>query len=177
MNSASQLRKEEKQAKKKLSAALLVLLLVRKPSRVNTAFIGAVYDTTVDTLDVEPTKEDAKLLHLAAAGLATRLVASILYQQMEDEDLRYAEAAESAVGNAQGKIGQIVATELFREHNDRVAERSAWVEWNAVLDSRTCEECRDLHGEIFKVEELKDTPPLHVSCRCILEWVDSPEAD
>ena len=49
------------------------------------------------------------------------------------------------------------------------------VEWLTVLDDRECEECNDLNGEIFPIDDHPDCP-LHVNCRCtLLPKIEIPE--
>lgn len=39
--------------------------------------------------------------------------------------------------------------------------------WIAILDLKTCSECRNLHGKIYCLEERPESePPLHERCRC-----------
>lgn len=41
------------------------------------------------------------------------------------------------------------------------------VRWLTELDQRVCEDCDDLHGKIFKIDEVPDPP--HYGCRCYIE--------
>lgn len=39
--------------------------------------------------------------------------------------------------------------------------------WIAVLDLKTCLECRSRHGQIYQMDEIPDIePPLYPNCRC-----------
>ena len=39
--------------------------------------------------------------------------------------------------------------------------------WRAILDLKTCIDCRSRHGQIYSINEVVDpSPPLHVNCRC-----------
>ena len=39
--------------------------------------------------------------------------------------------------------------------------------WRAILDLKTCIECRSRHGQIYQINEVVDPePPLHINCRC-----------
>ena len=39
--------------------------------------------------------------------------------------------------------------------------------WKAILDLRTCTDCRSRHGQIYSIDEIPDVqPPLHPNCRC-----------
>ena len=45
--------------------------------------------------------------------------------------------------------------------------------WKAIVDLRTCFSCRTTHGKIYCADEQIDSkPPLHVRCRCEIEWLD-----
>jgi len=65
---------------------------------------------------------------------------------------------------------------IARTEISRVANESALnnfkkndiekVEYLAVLDDRTDEECASLNGKIFTVEEARGFLPRHVNCRC-----------
>lgn len=39
--------------------------------------------------------------------------------------------------------------------------------WRAILDLKTCIDCRSRHGQIYSIDEVVNpSPPLHVNCRC-----------
>lgn len=40
--------------------------------------------------------------------------------------------------------------------------------WVATLDHKTCDECRERNGKIFRIDEI---PQKHYNCRCILKAV------
>jgi len=45
------------------------------------------------------------------------------------------------------------------------------VRWIAALSNRTCPECADLNGMIFKIDNVLVQPPLHAMCRCTMSPV------
>ena len=46
-------------------------------------------------------------------------------------------------------------------------ESKKWKMWRAILDLKTCYDCREKHGKIYEVnEKVKPSPPLHWFCRC-----------
>lgn len=46
--------------------------------------------------------------------------------------------------------------------------------WRAVLDLKTCFECRSRHGQIYQIDEAVDpSPPLHINCRCVIIPMES----
>ena len=49
--------------------------------------------------------------------------------------------------------------------------------WIAALDLKTCLECREYHGQIYRMDETPDiAPPLHPNCRCRIEPMKAVEA-
>ncbi len=51
--------------------------------------------------------------------------------------------------------------------NPEFAESSKYKNWIAILDWKTCYECRSRHGKIWLINEETDKePPLHNRCRC-----------
>lgn len=49
--------------------------------------------------------------------------------------------------------------------------------WRAILDLKTCIECRSKHGQIFRTNEVVvPEPPLHNNCRCDIISMESIEA-
>ena len=47
-----------------------------------------------------------------------------------------------------------------------------WVNWISELDLRTCLHCRQLHGQIFSVDDIIfEEPLLHERCRCRIESI------
>lgn len=51
--------------------------------------------------------------------------------------------------------------------NPEFSKSSKYKNWIAVLDLKTCPECRKRHGKIWLMNEQPDKePPLHPNCRC-----------
>ena len=49
--------------------------------------------------------------------------------------------------------------------------------WVAVLDLKTCLQCRSRHGQIYQMDEIPNIePPLHPSCRCKIKPMEAAEA-
>lgn len=49
--------------------------------------------------------------------------------------------------------------------------------WRAILDLKTCIDCRSKHGQIYRIDEVVDpAPPLHINCRCDIIPLESIEA-
>lgn len=68
----------------------------------------------------------------------------------------------------------LVRTELSHIYNqaslDRYAENGIYFyEWLTAGDERTCEDCAELNGKVFSIEEAiegDNQPPLHPNCLC-----------
>ena len=46
-------------------------------------------------------------------------------------------------------------------------ESKKWKMWRAILDVKTCYDCREKHGKIYEIKEkVIPLPPLHRFCRC-----------
>ena len=59
--------------------------------------------------------------------------------------------------------------------SDDDAPDLSYYRYNAILDNRTCEECKSLHGKILPVSmarEGENFPPLHPFCRCTVDYVE-----
>ena len=49
-----------------------------------------------------------------------------------------------------------------------------WKMWKAILDLKTCLNCRKNNGKIYDInEKVEPQPPLHSHCRCIIERLKS----
>ena len=51
--------------------------------------------------------------------------------------------------------------------------------WDAVLDSRTCADCRDHDGEVVGIDEEfrgGDEPTMHANCRCVVIYASRADA-
>ncbi len=49
--------------------------------------------------------------------------------------------------------------------------------WKAILDLKTCIECRSRHGQIYRIDDVVvPEPPLHNNCRCDIIPMESIEA-
>ncbi len=72
---------------------------------------------------------------------------------------------------------QIMArTEIIRAHHQAtIQEYKNWAiegvivkaEWMTAGDNRVCNQCADLQGEVFTLEEVQNMIPLHPQCRCV----------
>ena len=76
------------------------------------------------------------------------------------------------------RYGYVVSTDMFHilakgrldSYSPPTQESRNYKNWIAVLDLKTCLECRSLHGQIYRMDETPDIePPLHPNCRCHIE--------
>lgn len=132
-------------------------------------------------------EHDAAAAHTASsswsaawASAATALVLS------GDDPARVLEAAARARSS---RLGVIAATETASAFNDErrrafddLAKSSLAPElfqvWSAVLDRKTCSFCFGKDGQMRALHEsFGDAPPVHPSCRCIVELVRVPRPE
>lgn len=53
-----------------------------------------------------------------------------------------------------------------------------WKHWFALLDLKTCEECRKMHGKIYAAnDKIRKKPPLHMYCRCEIKPMNAAYAE
>lgn len=105
---------------------------------------------------------------------------------------------EEDYANTKARLDAIYRTEYVTAQNEGILARSRdaghkMKQWNAALDERTCPVCGDqLHGTIIPIEEqfsfvleskngseevVKNAPPAHVNCRCVLTTLDEEDYD
>ncbi len=49
-----------------------------------------------------------------------------------------------------------------------------WKNWLAIIDKKTCMDCKTRHGQIYAIDEQPDRmPPIHYNCRCRIEKLKS----
>ena len=61
---------------------------------------------------------------------------------------------------------------MVKSYSDSYKEAGVeYYEYLAVGDDRTSEECMDLNGKIFRLDEARvgeNFPPMHPNCRCTI---------
>lgn len=66
---------------------------------------------------------------------------------------------------------------LLDYYSPSTQESRRYKNWIAVLDLKTCLECRSRHGQIYQMDEAADQePPLHPNCRCQIKPMDAVAA-
>lgn len=83
------------------------------------------------------------------------------------------------------RLRRIAATETASAFNDERArsmreahepEAGVFKVWSAVLDRRTCGVCFDKDGRTIELHaSFGEMPPIHVCCRCAIEFVHVPK--
>lgn len=77
------------------------------------------------------------------------------------------------------KVGVLayVNNPIHREENAGISKSyksSRYKNWLAVLDIKTCAECRRRHGKIYSISDIiEQSPPLHLNCRCVVIEMDT----
>jgi SPP1 gp7 family putative phage head morphogenesis protein len=70
----------------------------------------------------------------------------------------------------------LARTEIIRAHHQAtIQEYRNWAvrgvivkaEWMTAGDNRVCNQCADLQGEVFTLDQVQNMIPLHPQCRCI----------
>lgn len=82
---------------------------------------------------------------------------------------------------------RLLRTEMTRVSNEAALEQlkssgAKFYKYISIMDSRTCERCKALHGHVFPIDGARvsvNMPPLHPNCRCRIVFnygSDSQEA-
>ena len=132
-------------------------------------------------------EEDAAAAHTVASSYAAAwgaaAMAGILARR-EDDEGSFTRAFSPAPHDY--RLRRIAATETARAYNDeRISEMrtgpptpGTFMVWSAVLDRRTCAYCFDKDGRTVALHEsFGATPPVHVCCRCTIEFVHVPRPE
>ena len=115
-----------------------------------------------------------------ADGDSPRVLASKLYKVIGGGlELTVKNAAGIPVRtiSAKARATMIARTEIIRAHHKaNIAEYRRYAlagvivqaEFSANFDDRLCEECRELDGKKYTLDEAEDLIPVHPNCRCIV---------
>lgn len=70
---------------------------------------------------------------------------------------------------ASADISYVLTKGLFDSYSSPTQISQTFKNWIAILDLKTCLECRSHHGQIYQMNEITDVePPLHPNCRCTI---------
>ena len=66
---------------------------------------------------------------------------------------------------------------LLDYYSPPIQESRHYKNWIAVLDLKTCMQCRVRHGPIYQMNEFPgEEPPLHPNCRCEIKMMEAVKA-
>ncbi len=120
---------------------------------------GSPLKTLFDSLATDGAKRAGKVLFDGvAAGHGPRVIARQLRDQLSiplSRALRISRTETIRIYNQ-------AALENYKANGDVVQE---W-EWSAAVGARTCDECAEINGKRFALDDEQQPPPLHPNCRC-----------
>jgi SPP1 gp7 family putative phage head morphogenesis protein len=126
--------------------------------------MALLYTRTYNDLDGVTDAMSTKMSRILAQGIGDGLHPTEIANLLDDElDL----------GEARSRM--IARTEIIRAHAEASLDTyesfgvdevsgEAETEWLATDDDRVCEECSDMSGEIFTVDEARGMIPVHPNC-------------
>ena len=87
---------------------------------------------------------------------------------------RLSKEMSKRVGISERESNRLIRTEMTRVSNEAALEQlkscgAKFYKYIATMDSRTCEQCKALHGQVFPIDKAKsgvNFPPMHPNCRC-----------
>lgn len=97
---------------------------------------------------------------------------------------RMSQEMTKRIGISQREANRLLRTEMTRVSNEAALSQlksvgAKFYKYIAMLDSRTCDRCRDLHGRVFALSEAKvgkNMPPIHPNCRCRIVISESSQS-
>lgn len=153
--------------------------------------VGLLYSRTYEELKGVTSQMDTQISRVLAQGMADgdnpRLLARKLVATVNGDGVDRLGIKDS-LGRfipAERRAEMIARTEIIRAHHQAtIQEYRNWgaegvaveAEWHTAGDSRVCEECAELEGHIFTLDEIEGMIPLHPQCRCntlpvrVREW-------
>ena len=135
----------------------------------NTPIDGVLLDSWINGMETARLDRLAQAVRLSAVqGEATdQLVARIAgtkAAQFTDGILNISRrSAQTLALTANATIQNTARLEVFRQ-----MPSIGFVEWSAILDTRTSAICQSLSGKIWAIDDAHPTPPAHLRCRSIL---------
>ena len=121
----------------------------------------------VDMYEAKVLSEIKGLTGYQATGLKRELLEAF---KKGETTQQIARRVRDVTGKSMNKAITIARTETLAAGNAAATERYKdagieRVEWVAALDDRVCEECEELHGNTYPIDEAPDLP-IHPNCRC-----------
>jgi len=175
-------------------AALAAFLLAAQLVKVTTIPLHLLLRLSALGVDKRAARAAGRLVLAAPLPRPTMFTGTALAQTREAEAriratywLKAAQRITGALTHGADLFTAIRAERRFyRQHRaaadnreraarvvDTVAQRSPWMVWRAVIDSRTTADCQDLNGRVFTVDQpltIAGSPvwpgSIHARCRC-----------
>ena len=125
--------------------------------------------TLMDTLTVNVKNNIASL----TADAQKKVTQALIDGANEGKGMKaMAKDISEATGMERNRASLIARTETMRANVSTSVDRFKQlgvqkVEWLVADDDRLCDECSDLDGEVFDIDDHPDCP-LHPQCRCVL---------
>jgi len=150
---------------------------------VHTDRLGLLFTRVFNELKGVTDAMDQLIARTLAEGLASGLSPRTLARELNH--IISGQGGSLALRDSLGRFipanrrAQILArTEIIRAHAEaQLQEFSNWegvgviveAEWITAGDNRVCQQCANLEGSIFSIEEARGKLPLHPQCRCA--WI------
>lgn len=128
--------------------------------------VGLLYTRTFQELKGITQAMDQQISRVLAQGLADGLNPNKMAELINDR--------VDKIGITRART--LARTETIRAHHmGMVQEYKNWgvegvkvkAEWVTAGDSRVCEQCASLEGQIYTIERIEGMIPYHPNCRCI----------
>ena len=141
-----------------------------KQKIVNRLFVGLTYKDRKRQDDEVLKKKTHKLLFALILG-------KITLSKTQHNKKAFDKLMEKEYKTYKGKIAGILISEITRVNSDITLSnfRNKRVQYCSVLEKNTCADCRDMDGEIFRVEEAYDLIPQHRNCKCYFVSIEGDE--
>lgn len=152
--------------------------------------VGLLYTRTYNDLKNITSAMDGQISRVLAQSMAEgrnpREIAQLLTRTISGPvgDLGLTDTLGRFIP-AQRRAEILARTEIIRAHhvatiqeyrNWKAASVTVQAEWSTAGDGRVCEDCAQLEGREFTLNEIETMIPLHPQCRCIALPVDKTKA-
>lgn len=152
--------------------------------------VGLLYTRTYNDLKNITNSMSGQISRVLAQGMAEgrnpRQIAQLLTRTISGPvgDLGLTDTLGRFIP-AQRRAEMLARTEVIRAHHvATVQEYRNWkaegvivqAEWSTAGDSRVCEDCAQLEGKEYTLDEIESMIPRHPQCRCIALPVDKTKA-
>lgn len=119
-----------------------------------------------------------------SADMAKKMSRSLVKGMLQGDNPRKIarEMVDEIDGLSRTRALLIARTEIIHAHAEGqldafeelgIPSVSAEVEWSTAKDDRVCEDCSELDGETYTLDEARGKIPLHPNCRC--SWLPAAQ--